>query len=99
MNNEEKILGMLETLTAEVSDMKNSMYSMNADIHRVPTHMISTFNEISDLKRGMYGVKAEVTGMKVDMTEIKDRLSNIEQSVSKLKCRLGKVKKVKRTTT
>ena len=47
MNNEEKILGMLEGLSADVSGMKNGMYSMNADIDRIKIQLISTSNEMS----------------------------------------------------
>ena len=58
MNNEEKILGMLETLTADVSGMKADISGVKAEMSAMKTDMTA---EIAGVKTGMYSVTADTS--------------------------------------
>jgi predicted nucleic acid-binding Zn-ribbon protein len=80
MNNDEKILGMLETLTTDITGIKSDITEMKADI--------------TGLKADMTDVKADITGLKADMTGVKNRLNNVELVIVETNDRVRNVEQI-----
>jgi predicted nucleic acid-binding Zn-ribbon protein len=68
MNNEEKILGILETMSADISELKTDMSGVKTDV--------------SGLKTDMSGVKARLDNVETTMSGVNDRLDNVELTIS-----------------
>ncbi|MDR1736822.1 MAG: hypothetical protein LBR85_08165 [Oscillospiraceae bacterium] len=52
MNNEEKILGLLETLAKDVTDLKSDVSSLKSDVSSLKSDVSSLKSDVSSLKVG-----------------------------------------------
>ena len=64
MNNEEKILAILETVQADISGLKVDVSGLKGDV--------------SDLKGDVSDLKGDVSDLKADMSDVKGRLVRVE---------------------
>lgn len=67
MNNEERILGLLETLVTKVDGLEQGQAAMQADI--------------TELKQDVSILKTDVTVLKNDVAVLKDDVSDIKVSL------------------
>ena len=74
MNNEDKILAILEKLQEDFSGMKEDVSSLKQDV--------------SGLKQDVSGLKQDVSGLKQDASGLKEDVSSLKQDVSSIKIRL-----------
>ena len=67
MNNDEKILAMLESLSEDVKGIKADVNGMKADVN--------------GMKADVNGIKSDVNGMKADFNGIKDDVNGVKATV------------------
>jgi len=75
MNNEEKILGMLETLTVDMNGMKADMNGMKADMNGMKADM-------NGMKADMAEVKDRLGNVEQSVDKIEKRLDNVEEHLA-----------------
>ena len=74
MNNEEKILTILEQMQTDISGLKQDVSGLKEDV--------------SGLKEDVSGLKEDVSGLKEDVSGLKEDVSGLKQDVSAIKIRL-----------
>ena len=85
MNNEEKILHILENIQTDVSGLKTDVAGLKSDIVEVKA-------DVAGLKSDMVEVKADIAGLKSDMVEVKADIAGLKTDVAGLKTDLTEVK-------
>ena len=75
MNNEEKILGILETLSADMSGVKTEMSGVKADI--------------SGMKTEMSGMNIRMDNVELTVAETKENLKDLTQIVAGIETKHG----------
>ena len=78
MNNEEKILLMLEGLVADVKDLKTDVAGLKTDVAGLKTDVAGLKNDVQVLKQDVQVLKQEMKEVKQDLRDVKDRLIIIE---------------------
>jgi len=79
MNNEEKILGMLSQMQADMTAMKADMTTMKADMMTVKADMTTMKADMTAMKADMTTMKADMMTVKADMTTMKARIDQIDE--------------------
>ena len=86
MTNEEKILQVLETMQADVKDLKHGQQEQGAAIARVEQGQSRTNTVLKVLEAGQNDIrehmatKADVQDIKAEQTKLKRRIENVEES-------------------
>jgi len=78
MNNDEKILLMLEGLTADVKDLKTDVKDLKTDVAGLKTDVQALKEEMKEVKQDVQILKQEMKEVKQDLREVKDRVIIIE---------------------
>jgi len=95
MNNEEKILSILESmqtdisgLKEDVSDLKKDVAGLKEDVSGLKMDVSGLKEDVSVLKEDVSGLKEDVSGLKVDVSGMKEDVSGLKDNVSGIKIRL-----------
>ena len=81
MNNEEKILTLLESLTSEVKDMKTDMSDMKTDIKNIKTDMEDVKLRLTNVELGLTNVELRLTNVELRLTNVELRLTDVELTI------------------
>lgn len=76
MNNEEKILTILETLTSDMTIMKSDMADMKADMANMKSDMVNMKSDMADMQSDMADVKTRLT--KIELTQENNIIPHIQ---------------------
>ena len=74
MNNEEKILSILENMRNDMDEIKHEMAEMQSGMVEMQSGMV-------EMKSDMVEMKSDMIEMKSDMKNVKERLINVEDKV------------------
>ena len=85
MQNEERILGLLEHLVQDVSGLKQSVSGLERETAGLKQEMAELKADVSGLKQEMAELKADVSTLKTDVAELKADVSGLKEDVSGLK--------------
>ena len=85
MQNEERILGLLEHLVQDVSGLKQSVSGLERETAGLKQEMAELKADVSGLKQEMAELKADVSGLKEDVSGLKEDVSGLKEDVSGLK--------------
>lgn len=77
MQNEERILGLLEHLVQDVSGLKQSVSGLE--------------RETAGLKQEMAELKADVSTLKTDVAALKEDVSGLKEETASLKAQMGQM--------
>jgi len=78
MNNEEKILLMLEGLVADVKDLKTDVAGLKTDVAGLKTDVAGLKNDVQVLKQDVQVLKQDVQVLKQEMKEVKQDLRDVK---------------------
>ncbi len=78
MNNEEKILQMLDLIVNEVSGLKGNVCELKDDVSGLKSDVCELKDDVSGLKGDVSELKGDVNLLKNDVSELKDGQKNLE---------------------
>jgi len=85
MNNEEKILKILEALSADIAGLKEGQSSMQADIAGLKKGQSSMQSDIASLKTGQEEIKTELRAVWDDIKRLDKRLTAQDEELVLMK--------------
>jgi len=89
MNNEEKILSLLETMNHRMDVMNGSIGTMDNRIEQMASDIKIVNADVVGLKSDMSIVKNDVSGLKIDVFDLKDDLYFVRGSVVRIELEHG----------
>ena len=78
MQNEERILGLLEHLVQDVSGLKQSVSGLERETAGLKQEMAELKADVSGLKEDVSGLKEETASLKAQMGQMDERLRRVE---------------------
>ena len=91
MQNEERILGLLEHLVQDVSGLKQSVSGLERETAGLKQEMAELKADVSTLKTDVAGLKADVSTLKTDVAGLKADVSGLKEETASLKAQMGQM--------
>ena len=91
MNNEEKILQLLEQMNARQDKTETLLGQLQVDMQDMKADM-------RGMKADMNGMRSDIDGMKADISDMKIRVTNIEDRTERIEARVTKIELTQENT-
>jgi len=91
MNNEEKILQMLEHLTEDVSGLKQDVSGLKEDVAGLKQDVSVLKEDVAGLKQDVSVLKEDVSGLKQDVSVLRKDVDTLKEDVSDMRGTLTRV--------
>lgn len=91
MQNEERILGLLEHLVQDVSGLKQSVSGLERETAGLKQEMAELKADVSGLKQEMAELKEDVSTLKTDVAGLKADVSGLKEETASLKAQMGQM--------
>jgi len=83
MNNEEKILTLLEQMNGRLDNLETEVASVKTEVASVKTEVASVKTEVASVKTEVASVKTEVASVKTEVASVKTEVASVKNSVLK----------------
>ena len=90
MNNEEKILSLLETMNGRMDTMNGRMDTMDSRMEQLASDMVTVKNDVSVLKTDVAILKTDMRNVKTDIAGLTEKLDFVSDSVVRIEHEHGK---------
>ena len=84
MQNEERILGLLEHLVQDVSGLKQSVSGLERETAGLKQEMAELKADVSTLKTDVAGLKADVSGLKEETASLKAQMGQMDERLRRV---------------
>ena len=88
MNNEERILAILESMQSDISGLKEDVSGLKEDVSGLKEDVGGLKEDVSGLKKDVSGLKEDVGGLKEDVGGLKEDVGGLKGELLKTNIRI-----------